>query len=195
MSNVTGFSLADFADQVTDEIKALDSLLPPAGTFAIRCTDAALGENEAKEGIDQNTGLPYPPLYFTGYKYEILEAKPIDTSIDKDSLVGRVLNERYTFWPSGMNDAIGLLKGRYAKVGLSNTGRMGGLEGKEPGWIDGAKEHIFGIKIRHANTKDGSARAYYSWFALEVGESGASEEMESEPEAGQVVADKKGKAA
>ena len=161
------FSLASFAEIVTDDIKALDSLLPPAGIFAMRITSAQLGENPAKEGIDEKTGMPYLPLFFLQFKYEVLEAQPVDKGVDPETLVGRVWNERFTFWPAQMQDNIGLLKGRYQKAGIPNTGRMGGLEGGEPGWVDGAVESMIKVKIRHATNKNnGSTNAYFDWVKL-----------------------------
>jgi hypothetical protein len=177
-----GFSLADFSEQVTDEIKALDTLLPAAGSFAVKINDLALGENDVKEGIDPKTGAPYLPLFFVAFKYEILDGEPLDRTVDIEGLKGKVLNDRHTFWPSAMNDMIGLLKGRYAKVGFENVGRLGGLEGGAPGWLDSAREGIIGLKIKHA-VRNGETRANFSWFALEEGEAGATGEADSDSQA------------
>lgn len=167
------FSLASFADTNTDDIVALDSLVPPAGAFGVRVSGAALGENEKKEGIDPNTGMPYLPLFFAAYKYEILSADPLDKNVDGEKLKGRVLNDRFTFWPTQMQEYIGLLKGRYRKAGIATDGRMGGVEGGEPGWIDGAVDQIIGLKIRHGKNADGSPRAYFDWFNLNEEEAAA----------------------
>lgn len=166
------FSLADFADQVTDDIKELDSLLPPMGTFYVQITAANLGENPPKEGIDPKTSLAYPKLIYTGFKYKVLQAEPADKSIDADTWTNRVLSERHTFWPAQFKDSIGLLKGRYKKVGIDNSGRLGGLEGGEPGWIDNAVEVVIGLKCKHI-PKNGSAIAVYDWFKVETSESEA----------------------
>lgn len=166
--NIDGdFSLAEFADQDTSDIKELDSLLPPMGVFYVKITTAKLGENPPKEGLDPKTGMPYPKLIYTGYKYQVLQALPADKSIDADTWTNRVLSERHTFWPAQLKDSIGLLKGRYKKVGFENSGRMGGVEGGEPGWIDGAEEKIIGLKCKHI-PKNGSSIAVYDWFKVEV---------------------------
>lgn len=167
------FSLAEFADYVTDDIKELDSLLPPMGTFYVEVVSANLGKNPPKEGINPDTQLPYPPLVFTGFKYKVLQATPADKSIDADTWVGRPLSERHTFWPAQFKDSIGLLKGRYKKVGFENNGRLGGVEGGEPGWIDSAVGQILGLKCKHI-PKNGSFIAVYDWFKAEV-EGGESE--------------------
>ena len=165
MSTITAeFSLASFADQVTDDIKALDSLLPPAGLYGMKLNSVSLGVNEAKEGIDPATGMPYPPLPYVTFKYEVLEAQPLDKNTDPDSLVGRTWNERFTIWPKDWQACIGLIKGRYAKAGFDTSGRLGGLEGQEPGWLDGAVEQVAVVKIKHATNKQGNTNAYFEWI-------------------------------
>lgn len=149
-----GFSsLAELAEMDTDEIKSLDSRLFPAGMFAVRCTEAQLGVSE-KEGIDPKTNEPYEPLFFANLKFEVLEAKPLDKELDGDSIVGRSITERRTFWPKSFKEEIGVLKGDYEKVGLSPTGRMGGMEGAEPGWIESLVDHVFAIKVTHSKPND-----------------------------------------
>lgn len=162
------FSLASFAEMETDDIKALDSLLPPAGIFAMKVTSAQLGQNPPKEGIDEDTGLPYLPLVYLQFKYEVLDAQPADKAVDPETLLGRTWSERFTFWPKQLQDNIALLKGRYAKAGVPNSGRMGGLEGGEPGWIDGIVEEIIKVKIRHSTNKTtGNTNAYFDWMKFE----------------------------
>lgn len=165
MSTVTetsGFSLADFAGTDTTEVKELTSLLPPAGVFAVRTTSAILGMNEAEEGAVNKDGTPKQNLFFTNFKYEVLEAAPLDKSVDADKLVGRNLSQRFTFWPSNFEEQIGLLKGMYKKVGLDNKGKIGGMEGGEPGWMDGVVEHMFKIRIRHGKV-NGNDQAFFDW--------------------------------
>lgn len=177
MSTITetsGFSLADFANLDTTEVKELTSLLPPAGSFAIRCTIAQLGMNAVEEGATNEDGTPKLPLFFANYKFEVLEAAPLDKKIDADKLVGRALTQRFTFWPSNFEDQIGLLKGMYKRVGLPNAGAVGGMEGGEPGWLDGAVEHMFKIRIRHGKVK-GNDQAFFDW----VGPIAGAEESEA----------------
>lgn len=142
-------SLADLADMDTDEIKSLDSRLFPEGLFAVRCTEVALSVSE-KEGIDPKTNEPYEPLYAVGHKYEVLEAKPLSKDVDPESMIGRVLTQRRTFWPKSFKEEIALVKGDYEKIGLQPVGKMGGLEGSEPGWLDTIVEHVFALKVSHS---------------------------------------------
>lgn len=173
------FSLADFANQETDEVKELDSLLMPLGTYAVKVTSVALGGGERKEGIDEKTGMPYLPLFFVERKYEIIEAQLVDKKIDADKYVGRTIRDRITFWPNGYDDTVGLLKGDYKRVGLPNTGRLGGLEGAEPGWMDGAVDAIIGLKCTYFK-QNGEDRARYKWFRLDVGTAELDAEEEAE---------------
>ena len=149
-------SLADLADMNTDEIKSLDSRLFPEGIFAVRGTEALLSKSE-KEGIDPETNEPFLPLFALNHKFEILEAKPLDKGIDPESMVGRVLTQRRTFWPKSFLEEIALVKGDYEKIGLETAGRMGGAEGSEPGWIEGIVDHTFALKVTHSKpNKDGT---------------------------------------
>jgi len=170
--SLASMTLADFADMDTDEIKALDSLLFPAGVYGVRITQAQLGMNESDPNkIDEKTGLPYPPLFYVEFKYEVLEAEPIDRSLDVDSLVGRVITDRHTFWPSNFKDQIGLLKGKYKKAGLSIDGKVGGMEGGEPGWIDGAVDHIMVLRVKTSKpNSEGMQRNFYDWAQVQSAE-------------------------
>lgn len=175
-----GFSLSDFANMETDEIKELDSLLMPQGTYAVKVQSAMLGQRDAKEGINEKTGLPFAPLFYCERKYEVLECNLVDKSIDNQRYIGRTIKDSKTFWPESFQDDIALLKGDYKRVGIDNKGRMGGLEGGEPGWIDNAIEQLIGLKCTHWKDKSGQDRVQWKWFKLD--------DAASEEEAGQVAA-------
>lgn len=159
------FSLADLAATNTDEIAVLTSRLPEPGIFTVRGTEVG-----AKEvGNDPNK----PKLVQFGFKAEILEAEPHDKLVDKEKLIGRTLSEGYTLWPENLAESIGLLKGRYMLVGLPNTGRMGGVEGEEPGWLDGIVNHIYKIRVRRYTNKNGQEQAGFDWLKVEQAEESA----------------------
>ena len=152
----TFMSLADLAGMNTDQIQTLLSRVPNAGIYRVRGTEVKGSESEPTDGK--------PPLIRYGYKYEVISCQPTDKNVDPETLVGRVLNESYTLWPKQLVELIGLLKGRYQKVGLPNTGmNIGGVEGKEPGWLDTVVGYEFDLRIRTA-TKDGETRAYFDWM-------------------------------
>lgn len=157
-------SLADLAGMQTDEIKTLDSRLFPAGLFAVRCTSVSLGKRDPKEGINEKTGLPFPALFYVEFRYEVMEASPLDKKVDADSLVGRTLVDSITLWPETFDVEIGVMKGNYKRIGLPNEGVLGGLEGGEPGWLDGAVDHIFPLKVSHGKADaNGIQRARMHW--------------------------------
>lgn len=160
------FTLADFAEMETDDIKAIKSLLFPAGMFGVLVKSVTLGVTKNTEGkIDEKTGAPFPDLYWVDFKAEVVDAEPLDKEIDKESLLGRTISERFTFWPAQMKELIGLLKGRYKEAGFEINGKLGGLEGGEPGWLDSAVDKLLIIRVRHGkpNAETGVQRAFYDW--------------------------------
>lgn len=157
-------SLADLAAMNTDDVAVLTSRLPVEGIFLVRCTE--LGFTQSESTIDPATNQPRPPLFRLGIKTEILEAKPLKKDVDAETLVGRTLTESYVLWPAQFREAVGLLKGRYKLVDLPYTGNVGGVEGQEPGWVDGAVNHIFRVRVRHFTSK-GNERAGFDWLPAE----------------------------
>ena len=153
---MNGFSLADLGNTETDEIKAIESLLFTPGLYDVKIVSMALGQLPAKEGLDDK-GNPYAPLFYVDEKYEVLEAEPLDKAIDAESLQGRTITNRTTFWARSMaefQEQIGLLKGRFQKAGLDNSGKIGGVEGGEPGWLDNAADEVIKIKVTHSKPND-----------------------------------------
>ena len=154
--DMAGFSLADLGNTETDEIKAIESLLFTPGLYDVKIVSMALGQLPAKEGLDDK-GNPYAPLFYVDEKYEVLEAEPLDKAIDAESLQGRTITNRTTFWARSMaefQEQIGLLKGRFQKAGLDNSGKIGGVEGGEPGWLDNAADEVIKIKVTHSKPND-----------------------------------------
>lgn len=154
------FTLAALAAMETDEIKTLMSRLPDEGIYIVRGIEVGAGQNPPKD--DQ------PPLFYFGYQHEILQAMPLDKEKDPESYVGKNLRERATLWTKDFHETIGLLKGRYAKIGLPTEGKLGGVEGQEPGWVDGIVGHIFQVRVRHFNSKNnGQEQAVFDWLPYE----------------------------
>lgn len=153
----TGFiSLAELAQMNTDDVSVILSRVPHAGLFRVRCLTVAGKEGDAVEGK--------PPLLRFNYSYEIIGGQCSDKKIDMEKLLGKKLTESYTLWPADVLEGIGLLKGRYQKVGLPNSGMpIGGVEGMEPGWLDTAVGHEFDIKVS-TYAKNGIERASFDWM-------------------------------
>lgn len=163
--DMAGFSLADLGNTETDEIKAIETLLFAQGLYDVKIVSMTLGSLPAKEGLDDK-GNPFAPLFYVDEKYEVLEAQPLDKAIDAESLQGRTITNRTTFWARSMvefQEQIGLLKGRFQKAGLDNSGRIGGVEGGEPGWLDNAADEIIKIKVTHS--KENSEGVQYQRVA------------------------------
>lgn len=151
-------SLADLADLNTDEISTLTSRVPLAGIYHCKVTTAEGKQGEEKDGK--------PAMIRFNYAYEVMSAQLVDKTADTD-IAGKILRESYPIWnkdENALKEAIGLLKGRYQKVGLVNSGRMGGDPNKEPGWIDGGLGAEVDIQVR-VGIKDGEPRAYFDWLA------------------------------
>lgn len=157
-------SLADLAGLNTDDINVITSRLPTAGIFRVRVTSISSKQGDPKPGERPNFYFTFKPVIL-GVK----EGSLFDKSIDPESLVGKTINDPFTLWTKTDEDlaeSIGLLKGRYKLVGLPHEGNMGGVEGAEPGWIDGAVNHEFDLRVRHV-VKNGDTRAYIEWLKQE----------------------------
>jgi hypothetical protein len=155
----TGFiSLQDLAGMNTDDIKALASRVAAPGIFRVRGLTVNM-----KQGEPSDDGKP--GIFNLTYNFEILSAQPTDKSVDPENLVGKKINERFAIFPQDLVEGIGLLKGKYQKVGLPFSGMpMGGLEGAEPGWVDTVVNAEFDVRIRNAPGKDGQLRAFFDWL-------------------------------
>lgn len=156
----SGFiSLAMLAQSSTDDVITLLSRTPDAGIYRVKGLSVAGKQGEPVEGK--------PPLSRFNFKYKILSAKLVDKSIDAERLVDRPLNDSYALWPQDLQAMIGLLKGRYQKIGLPNSGMpLGGVENLPPGWLDGIVGHEFDLKVRTA-VVNGETRAYYDYLTPE----------------------------
>lgn len=152
------FSLAELAGLDTSEIAIVASRLPMAGLWTVLCTAAALTVQKPTEAGQQ-------PLPKIGYKFESVKIDPTEKPEDFDPVttVGRKLSDTTTLWPKDFAENVGLLKGKYKRVGLPTDGILGGIEGTS-GWLDGAVGHMMVLKVRHyEDTKRGETRAVIDW--------------------------------
>lgn len=161
IENQTGFfSLAELAALDTSEVKAITSLLPAVGIYTVKGVEVKGGQREPQEGK--------PPLFYFNFVSDVVEFKPADKSIDPETVVGRKLIDSFTLWPAQFQDMIGLLKGRYKAIGLSNDSpsNLGGVEGAAPGWLDNIVGHVYKVKVTHAIQK-GEPRARFTYVKTE----------------------------
>lgn len=160
---VEGFSLADLANMNTEQVRELTSLVPAVGIYRVRGVEVKTSQSEPQDNK--------PPLFTISFVNEILSAKPVNKEIDPESLVGRRLTDSHTLWPNQFTDMIGLVKGRYKTIGLANNGpRLGGVEGQEPGWLDGIVGHDYEVKVNHYIDKQGNTRARFTYLKAESSE-------------------------
>lgn len=157
LESTTGYlSLADLAGMNTDAIVTLTSRVPHAGVFRVVGTKVEGKESPGVEGK--------PPLIRFNYQYEIVSGTLVDKTIDIETVLGKKLTESYTLWPDQLAELLGLLKGRYQIIGLPNAGtHLGGLEGMEPGWLDGIVGHEFDLRVRTYVSK-GETRAAFDYL-------------------------------
>lgn len=157
MGQVVGFSLAELAGFDATDVAVLKSRLPAAGNYTVKCTKAELSILEPKEPSQK--GLPQ-----VKYAYQVADFEPtvVDPDADYSRVIGKTLNDTTTLWPDELAENIGLLKGKYVKVGLNEKGPLGGVKGLPPGFIDGAVDNFFRIRVRHYESK-GEERAAIDW--------------------------------
>lgn len=165
----TGFiSLAALAGIDSDGVAAIANRVPPKGLWhtkgeSVKITGGGKGDD----------GKPKP--FNVTFTHLVLGGKSTDPSFDNEKMVDRKLKQRFTIWPSDMEEGIGLLKGMYAKVGIQNSGMpLGGVEGQAPGWVDLFTASELNLKITHG-TRGEDTVAYFDWVPLEqeaAGESG-----------------------
>lgn len=164
----SGFlSLADLAQADVSDVSVLLSRNPGAGVYRVRCTGVAGKEVPSKE--------PAKPAHFAfSYNFEVISARLVDKKADPETLVGKKMTQQYRIFQNGPNDlaeGIGLLKGNYQKAGLPNSGAMGGLEGVDPGWVDGAVNHEFDIRVR-TYQNNGQEQVAFDWLTPEQSKAG-----------------------
>lgn len=149
-------SLMDLANFNSDEVGVVLSRNPPSGIYTVKGL-SCVGKQDA-EGKDDK-----PPLVRFNFQFETLEAKLVKKDYDAATLIGRKINQSFTMWPAQLQEMIGLLKGMYQKVGLANTGKMGGAEGQEPGWLDGVTGAVFQIRV-NVGQRNGQEQVYIDWL-------------------------------
>ena len=138
------FSLADIAQLDATDIAEVRFEALPAGVYTFRGTHAYL-EDTVNRNDERRLVLHL--------KMEVTEVKAVTdrnyrTQEQRDELIGRTHSERQYIVPSEAIKGIGIIKSLYWDLGLPNTGNIGGVEGSEPGWIDGFVGHEFTCRIR-----------------------------------------------
>ena len=150
------FSLADIAELDASDIAEVRFESLPAGVYVMRGTYAQLTDTTNR---DEERRI----VLVT--KAEVVEVKSV---IDRDykteeacaELIGKNHTEKFYVVPEKAVEGLGLIRSFYGDIGLPNEGAFGGVEGSEPGFIDGFDGYEFTIKIK-AGTFNGNKTANY----------------------------------
>lgn len=157
------FSLAELVGKDFTEVEAVTSRLPARGIYHLVGEEIKASEQKATEP-DQNS------LFNFQFISTIMNFEPLDKNVDAEKLIGKKLYDRYTIWTKDQESffqSIAELKGRYKLIGLPTAGAMGGLEGHDPGFLDGIIGFPYRVRVRHWTDKSGVDRAQFDWLPPE----------------------------
>lgn len=137
------FSLADIANLDASDIAEVRFESLPAGVYVFRGESAALEEGTNRD--DERRVILV-------VKMEVAEVKSVidrdyKTDEQKATLLGKKHTEKLYIVPEKAAEGLGLIRAFIGDVGLPNEGPFGGVEGAEPGIIDGFVGHEFTGKI------------------------------------------------
>lgn len=148
------FSLADIAQLDASEIAEVRFEVLPAGVYVFRGVDAKFEDGTNKD--DERRII-------LKAQFEVVEVKSV---IDRDfkteearaELLGKKHTEKMYVVPAKAAEGLGLIRSFIGDIGLPNEGPFGGVEGSEPGIVDGLVGHEFTAKIK-AGTFNGNKTA------------------------------------
>lgn len=148
------FSLADIAGLDAAEIAEVRFEVLPGGVYTFRGVAASL---------EDTTNRDDERRIVMKAQFEVIEVKSVidrnfKTEEAKAELIGRKHTEKQYVVPAKAAEGLGLIRAFIGDMGLPNEGPFGGVEGCEPGIIDGIVDHEFTAKIK-AGTYNGSPTA------------------------------------
>lgn len=133
------FSLADLAELDAGAIAEVRFESLPAGLYVFRGESASF-EDTTNRDDERRIVLTL--------KMEVAECKSVmERGYEKDELVGKKHTEKFYVVPAKAAEGLGLIRAFLGDVGLPNEGPFGGVEGSEPGIVDGFAGHEFPGKI------------------------------------------------
>ncbi len=133
------FSLADLAQLDASEIAEVRFESLPAGLYTFR------GESAA---FEDGTNRDDERRIILVVKLEVVECKKaLERGVNPDELIGKKHTEKFYVVPAKAAEGLGLIRAWIGDIGLPNEGPFGGVEGSEPGIIDGIPGHEFPGKI------------------------------------------------
>lgn len=145
------FSLADLAQLDVSEIAEVRFESLPAGIFNFQGVEAKL---------DKGTNRDDETRFILTLKMEVTECTALtERGFTKEELIGKKHTEKMYIVPEKAAEGIGMIRAFYGDIGLPNEGALGGVEGMEPGMIDGFVGHEFkGKIIKQARKGDPSTK-------------------------------------
>lgn len=133
------FSLADLAELDASEIAEVRFESLPAGVYTFR------GESAQ---FEDGTNRDDERRIILVVKLEVVECHTVmERGVEKEDLIGKKHTEKFYVVPAKAAEGLGLIRAWIGDVGLPNEGPFGGVEGSEPGIVDGIPGHEFKAKI------------------------------------------------
>lgn len=138
------FSLADLAGLDASEIAEVRFESLPGGLYVFRGKSALFEDGENKDGERRIVLVT---------KSEVAEVKSVidreyKTEEAKAELIGKVHTEKFYVVPVKAAEGLGLIRAFLGDIGLPNEGPFGGVEGSEPGIVDGFVDFEFTARIK-----------------------------------------------
>lgn len=146
------FSLADLAELDATEIAEVRFESLPAGIYTFRGVEAKFEDTTNKDDERRIVMIA---------KFEVVECKTcMERGVEKEDLIGKKHTEKFFVVPAKAAEGLGLIRGWIKDAGLPNEGPFGGVEGKEPGIVDGIVGHEFTAKIIKRPNKNDPSNPY-----------------------------------
>lgn len=153
-NEVDDFSLADLAELDASDIAEVRFESLPAGIYVFRGESAQFEDTTNKDDERRIVLI---------VKFEVVECKQVLTrGIEKEELIGKKHSEKFFVVPAKAAEGLGLIRAWIGDAGLPNAGPFGGVEGKEPGIVDGIVGHEFTAKIVKRPNKNNPSEPYSS---------------------------------
>ncbi len=138
------FSLADIAELDASEIAEVRFEVLPPGVYTFR-GESAVFEDTTNRDDERRIVLVT--------KMEVVEVKSVidreyKTEEARAELLGKKHTEKFYVVPAKAAEGLGLIRSFIGDIGLPNEGPFGGVEGSEPGIVDGFPGYEFTAKIK-----------------------------------------------
>lgn len=156
LEEMSAMSLMDLAEMDTSEIQAKTSRLQAEGIYVLEVEEAQFKEQPPAEVTD-------PMNFNLVVRSNILAYLPNPDIAHPQELEGKTFMDRVFLWGKELVESIEYLKGKYKQAEIDYSGaRMGGIEGQEPGWVDGLVGQRIVVRVRHGKNE----RAYTDWLSM-----------------------------